>query len=448
MSSYDGEHGKGVLYRIRPDGTSYEAIRHFNGSDLARPVDFMFNKLAQQLTVPPIAERPLNAPDFFPDITTSSGAPVVLTSSNPEVASIQDGLITLHKTGSTVITARLSANANYYDGGSATQTLVVTRGTQTISFGPIDEKLLTSPDFELTASSSSGLELTFVSSNPAIASIEGSTVSIHAVGSTVITASQPGNDDFFPAASVSQTLTVTLLKQQTITFAQPADKTFGTSPFALVASTTSGLPVTFTSSSGNIVVNNNQVRILSPGEVTIVASQAGNNEYAAATVVTRTFCINPSTPDIAEDNTLSVIQLISSSDAGNQWFLANQSIAGATASILTPTKQGAYTVQVTIGGCHSEISAPHLVVITEVEAWESSIEVYPNPVAEKLVVNLGNEAGSVKIVLTSPTGVPVRTVNSNSGGSHEIDMAHLPTGMYLLQIEYKGKVGRYKVLKQ
>ena len=67
--------------------------------------------------------------------------------------------------------------------------------------------------------------------------------------------------------------------------------------------------------------------------------------------------------------------------------------------------------------------------------WASSIGVYPNPVAEKLIVDLGNETSGVKIVLTSPTGVPVMTVNSSSGGSHEIDMAHLPAGMYLLQIE-------------
>ena len=137
ISSYDGEHGNGVLYRIRPDGTSYEAIRNFDGSDLSKPEEFMFNKAGQDLTFPPIAERQLNSLDFFPEITTSSGAPVVLTSSNPEVASIKDGLITLHKTGSTVITARLPENANYHDGGSASQTLVVTRGTQTILFDPI-----------------------------------------------------------------------------------------------------------------------------------------------------------------------------------------------------------------------------------------------------------------------------------------------------------------------
>ncbi|HEX6181072.1 MAG TPA: choice-of-anchor tandem repeat GloVer-containing protein [Chitinophagaceae bacterium] len=447
MSSYDGERGHGVLYRIRPDGTSYQAIRHFNGSDLARPQEFMFNKEAQQLTFLPIEERQLNSPDFFPEITTSSGAPVVLISSNPEVASIKDGLVTLHKTGSTVITARLPANANYYDGGSANQTLVVTRGTQVISFGPIDKIPSTVSEFELNASSSAGLELTFVSSNPAVASIQGSTVIIHSVGSTVITASQPGNEDFFPATPVSQTLTVASLKEQTITFAPPADRTFGSGSFTLVASTTSGLPVTFTSSSENIILNGNIVQLLSPGKVTIVASQDGNAEYGAATVVTQSFCIDPSRPGITEDKSLGEVHLISSSDTGNQWFLANQLLNGATASVLTPVKQGSYTVQVTIGGCRSEISASHLVLITEVEDWASTIKVYPNPVAEKLMVDLGKEGSAVKIVLTSPTGAPLRTVNTSSGGTVEIVMGHLPAGMYVLQIECKGKLGRYKVLK-
>ncbi|MEJ7643326.1 MAG: choice-of-anchor tandem repeat GloVer-containing protein [Chryseolinea sp.] len=448
MSSYDGEHDDGVFYRVRPDGTSYEAIRHFKGSDLARPGDFMFNKATQQLTFPPMAERPMNASDFFPDITTSSGAPVMLTSSNPEVASIRDGLITLHKIGSTVIAARLPANANYYDGGSASQTLVITRGNQTISFVQIDEKWATAPDFELNASSSAGLELAFVSSNPAIASVEGSTVSIHAAGSVVITASQPGNDNFYAAIPVTQTLTIAQGKQQTITFSQPTDKTFGVSSFTLVASTTSGLPLTFTSPSENIVLNGYTVEVLSPGHVTIIASQEGGAEYAAAPVVTQSFCINPSTPGITEDITPGEIQLVSSSDTGNQWFLGNESLAGATSSLLKPKQQGSYTVQVTTDGCRSEISAPHLVVITEVEDWASSIDVYPNPVAEKLKVVLGHETYGARIILMNPIGVPIGTFNVNSGGAHEVDMGHLPTGIYLLQIEYNGKVSRYKVLKQ
>jgi uncharacterized repeat protein (TIGR03803 family) len=448
MSSWDGEYGKGILYRVRPDGTSYEAVHQFNGLDAAMPGAFMFNKASQQLTFAPIAEQQLTNPDFFPDITTSSGGPVTLISSNPDVASIEDGLIKLRKTGSTVITALLPANANYYDGGSASQTLVVTRGSQIITFDPIGEKLVTAPDFELMASAESGLPLTFVSSNPAVASIEGSTVSIHAVGSTVITVSQEGNDDFFPASPVSHTLTVIPLRQQTISFTQVNDRTFGTSSFALVATSSSELPVMFTSTSDNIIITNNSVEVLSPGQASIIASQEGNDEYAAAIEVTRAFCINPSKPVITEDNTLSEIQLVSSSDDGNQWLYNNEPIPGATGSSIKPVKQGAYRVQVTMGGCSSELSNAHMVVITEVEEWTSSIEVYPNPVAEKLTINLGNETGDLRITLTSTTGIAVRTINVSTGGTQEIDMTNVPSGMYLLQIESRDKVGRYKVLKK
>jgi hypothetical protein len=287
-----------------------------------------------------------------------------------------------------------------------------------------------------------------VSTNPAVASIDGSKVSIHAVGSTIIIASQAGNENFFPATPVSQTLTVASLKAQTITFDQLADKTFGMGSFTLVASTTSGLPMTFTSPSDNVILHDNEVQMLAPGQVIIVASQPGNEEYAAATIVTRSFCINPVRPTITEDNTLSEIQLISRNDTGNQWFLANQPLSGATTSVLIPVKQGSYTVQVTIGGCRSEISESHHVLITEVEEWASSVEVYPNPVAEKLMVDFGKETSAVRIVLTSSTGVPIKTVNATSGGSVEIDMEYLPAGMYLLQVEHKGRSGRYKLVKQ
>jgi hypothetical protein len=77
---------------------------------------------------------------------------------------------------------------------------------------------------------------------------------------------------------------------QTITFAQPANKTFGDAPFALTATASSGLPVSF-AASGNCTVSGNVVTLTAAGSCAVTASQAGDANFSPALDVTRTFSI-------------------------------------------------------------------------------------------------------------------------------------------------------------
>jgi Leucine-rich repeat (LRR) protein len=79
--------------------------------------------------------------------------------------------------------------------------------TQTISFAPLPDKKENDIPFNLNATASSGLPVAFISSDPAIASISGNTVTIHKTGNVVITATQAGNQSW-EAAAVTQTLTI------------------------------------------------------------------------------------------------------------------------------------------------------------------------------------------------------------------------------------------------
>jgi hypothetical protein len=81
---------------------------------------------------------------------------------------------------------------------------------QTITFGAITSKVVGDANFSLTATASSGLAVTYTSSNPAVATLTSAgVVTIVGAGSTVITASQAGNANYNAASSVMQTLTVT-----------------------------------------------------------------------------------------------------------------------------------------------------------------------------------------------------------------------------------------------
>jgi streptogramin lyase len=83
------------------------------------------------------------------------------------------------------------------------------------------------------------------------------------------------------------------LLAQSITFGTIATQTVGT-PLTLTATASSTLPVSYSSSTTNVcTVAGNTATFLGGGTCTIVASQAGNKVYAAATPVSQSFTVNP-----------------------------------------------------------------------------------------------------------------------------------------------------------
>lgn len=81
----------------------------------------------------------------------------------------------------------------------------ITKANQTITFGTLADRFTGGANFALTATASSGLAVSYTSSNTAVATVAGSTVTIVGAGSTIITASQTGNSNYFAAADVQQT---------------------------------------------------------------------------------------------------------------------------------------------------------------------------------------------------------------------------------------------------
>ena len=84
----------------------------------------------------------------------------------------------------------------------------ITQASQTITFGALANKILGAANFTLSATASSGLAVTYVSSNEAVATVSGNTIIIVGIGSTNITASQTGDTNYVAAPDVLQPLTV------------------------------------------------------------------------------------------------------------------------------------------------------------------------------------------------------------------------------------------------
>jgi hypothetical protein len=83
---------------------------------------------------------------------------------------------------------------------------VVVTVPQTITFEPIGDKNYGDAPFEVTASASSGLPVSFTASGGC--SVSGSTATIFEAGSCTITAHQPGNASYSPAEDVSHTFAI------------------------------------------------------------------------------------------------------------------------------------------------------------------------------------------------------------------------------------------------
>lgn len=107
--------------------------------------------------------------------------------------------------GSYAVVATVSADG--YTGGSS-GTLKIGKGLQTITFGSLPTKTVGDASFQLSATASSGLGVSYSSDNPAVATVSDNTVTIVGPGTANITATQPGDAHFNAASPVIQPLTV------------------------------------------------------------------------------------------------------------------------------------------------------------------------------------------------------------------------------------------------
>src|SRR6185369_10211931 len=101
--------------------------------------------------------------------TTSSGLPVSYTSSNTSVATVSGNVVTFVGGGIAIITASQAGNVNYNPAIEVSRVLIVLPKTQTITFDPLPTKTFGDASFTLTAVATSGLPVSFFSSNTAVA---------------------------------------------------------------------------------------------------------------------------------------------------------------------------------------------------------------------------------------------------------------------------------------
>jgi gliding motility-associated-like protein len=199
--------------------------------------------------------------------------------------------------------------------------LTVVKADQVITgFNDLPVKTCGDNPFRLNATASSGLEVSYTSSNEDVATISSrNQVTVVGAGTTIIRAYQEGNSNYNPTPDIDsyrKVLTVNKISQTIVNFdLGETSVIFGEKSTLNVSARTRvgdtnnpGLPITFTSSDPSIASISNvstssghttaTVNIRRAGTVNITASQAGDNNHEAASNEIRTLTIRKGIPRI------------------------------------------------------------------------------------------------------------------------------------------------------
>ena len=181
---------------------------------------FVINKATATLTLGGLSQVYDGTPKSVTVTTDPSGLDVVSITyaGSPDAPSA---------VGSYAVVAALT-NDNYIatNAEGTLEISAVPKSDQTITFDALSARTFGDPSFDVNATASSGLPVSFsILSGPA--TVSGVTITITGAGSVTVRASQIGNDTYNAATDVDQTFSVSQAIP-IITWANPADITYGT----------------------------------------------------------------------------------------------------------------------------------------------------------------------------------------------------------------------------
>lgn len=184
-------------------------------------------------------------------------------------------------------------------------------------------------------------------------------------------------------------------------------------------SNTNAITVTFTATavSGNITVTPTNGNCI------------GQPSAAYAVTVDPT----PSTPVITRQGDT----LISSADAGNQWYLEGVLIPGATGKQHIAVVAGNYTVVVTLNNCSSAPSASVLVlpVLLDESILLQNFSVYPQPSRGQLnVIIPGFNQQKFQAEVYNTSGQMLRSLSLEGRDEFILDLSDMNEGLYVLVV--------------
>jgi gliding motility-associated-like protein len=305
-------------------------------------------------------------PDFNLSATSSSTGALTYTVSNIEIGTLSDTTVSIIGAGASIVTVNQAADSNY-NSALATMTLTVNKSNQVISFLDVS-KVYGTGDFNLSATSSSSGAYSFNITNNAVATASANTVSIVAVGSTIITVNQAADSNY---NSGTATMTLTITKANPIISFNDLNKDITDSDFNLspISNSTGGF--TFSITDNNIgTINGSIVSILSAGASFVTVNQAADSNYNSGTA-TMTLIVRMNPTIIFNDITKTygdpdfVVNAISNSSGALIYTVSNSDVTPVASTIFSINEAGVSIVtvnQAAAGNFNSGIATMTLLV--------------------------------------------------------------------------------------
>lgn len=352
------------------------------------------SQLAQEITFEELPEKTYGDAPFDLVATSTSDLTVEFTSSDTSIAFILGRTVTIKAAGTVTITAQQPGNAYFAAADPVGRTLNINKAEQTITFNELVAKGVNDEPFDLTATASSGLPVSFTSSNPAVATVSGNTITIQgAPGTATITAMQPGDNNYLPAPDVNRDLVV----ESRI------------------------LEINGNTDFGEVIVGEQKfmefiLQDVGTTAVTITAIQVPPDFHAE--VITE------------GSNRILVVGFAPTTDTDYN----------ATISLTTNATSGPTSVDVTGSG----------ILITNIAETNSNVlKVYPNPVSDWLVIAAPNVHALREISFYNMEGRRyTRPTEPQNDSEVRVNVTPLPSGTYIIGIPVDNTIHYKKIILQ
>ncbi|WP_433969590.1 Ig-like domain repeat protein [Tunturiibacter gelidiferens] len=296
---------------------------------------------------------------------------------------------------------------------TASAAIDIMEQVQTITFGPLPNQPFGTAAFNVSATASSGLPVTFASTIPTVCTVSGSTVNLVSAGTCTIQATQAGNTTFAAATPVSASFTVTMVAP-TISFTVP-NQSYGAAAFSVSASSNSTGVFTYTVTSGPATVSGSMLTLTGIGTVTLQASEAADVNYTAGTK-TASFIVAATGLQVTANNATRLYGAANpmftgtvlgakSSDMFSESFTTTATpISPVGSYVIVPTASGAKVGDYTVTTADGALTVTQAPTTTGITTSSPSVN--------------ANQAGTLTVtVLSTTSGTPTGTVTFFDNGT-------------------------------
>jgi len=283
--------GSTVTYVV-PGTCTVKADQAGNANYNAAPqlsANITVGQASQTITFNPIPQMTYGDAAFTVTPSASSGLTVTLTATGN--CSVSGTTVTINGAGSCNVVANQAGNSNYSAAPAVSQSFLINKANQTLTFSVIAAKTYGDAPFIPPASTTSGLAATFtVDTN---CTLSGSTVTLTGAGTCGITAAQAGDSNYNAASSLYQTVTINKANQTITGFSPPATGTYRGTASLTATNGSSTSPLVFSSATtGVCTVSGSTVTYVAPGNCTVNVNQAADANYNAAPQVSGDITVN------------------------------------------------------------------------------------------------------------------------------------------------------------